>query len=83
MKKILAILLLISLFGMVLLFTSCEGDAHQHAYGAWTVTKNASCTETGMRTRTCSCGDVQSETIPARGHNFVDGFCTVCGAPQE
>lgn len=83
MKKILSILLLVTLLGMAMIFTSCGDDAHYHTYGAWTVEKVATCTETGIRMKTCSCGDVQSETIPARGHNFVNGVCTVCGASEQ
>ena len=38
------------------------------------------CTQTGRKTCTCSrCGDSYSETIPALGHNYVEGVCTVCG----
>ena len=46
-----------------------------------TVTTPASCTEAGSTTVTCDdCGTVISETtIPATGHNYVDGTCTVCG----
>ena len=46
-----------------------------------TVTTPASCTEAGSTTVTCKdCRTVISETtIPATGHNYVDGTCTVCG----
>ena len=30
-------------------------------------------------TYTCDCGDSYTETLPATGHDFVDGFCTNCG----
>ena len=46
--------------------------------------KKATCTEEGYTGDTvCSvCGYVitKGETIPATGHDFVDGVCTVCGA---
>ena len=35
------------------------------------VTKEPTCTDTGVRTYTCSCGDSYSETIPALGHHYV------------
>ncbi|MBE6924081.1 MAG: hypothetical protein E7466_02425, partial [Ruminococcaceae bacterium] len=42
---------------------------------------DATCTEAGSKTFTCSsCGHSYSETIPALGHNYVDGTCSVCGA---
>jgi len=43
---------------------------HSHSYGDWTVEKSATCTEAGSRYRTCSCGDRQTEAIPATGHNM-------------
>ena len=43
--------------------------AHTHNY-SWEVTKEATCTEAGTRTGTCSCGDTTTETIPATGHNW-------------
>ena len=35
------------------------------------VTKEPTCTDTGVRTYTCSCGDSYTETIPALGHHYV------------
>ena len=55
------------------------GDEHTHSYTS-TVTTAATCTTAGARTYTCSCGDSYTEAIPATGHNYVDGICTVCGA---
>ena len=57
------------------------------------VTKNATCTASGSKTHTCSCGYSYKETIPATGHNYkstvsasncttpgtVTYTCTVCG----
>ena len=42
----------------------------------------AACTQDGSVTVTCDdCGAVLStETIPATGHDYKDGKCTVCGA---
>ncbi len=42
-------------------------DLHSHSY-APSVTKAASCTENGVRTYSCSCGDFYTESIPATGH---------------
>lgn len=55
------------------------GDSHTHSYTS-SVTKAATCTTAGVLTYTCSCGHSYTEPIPATGHNYVDGVCSVCGA---
>lgn len=68
---------------------------HTHNY-APAVTKEPNCTEEGVRTYTCSCGNSYTEGIPAKGHSYgeyvynndattsADGTktatCSVCGA---
>lgn len=42
---------------------------HIHAYTS-EVTKNPTCTETGVRTFTCSCGDSYTESIKSEGHEY-------------
>ena len=51
---------------------------HEHSYTE-TITKQATCTEAGEKTFTCTCGHSYTEEIPAKGHHFVDGECTDCG----
>ena len=65
---------------------------HTHSYTG-KVTKEATCTASGTKTFTCSCGDVYTETIKATGHNYTtkvvepttsaQGYtlytCSVCG----
>ena len=44
-----------------------------HAYGDWTVTKEASCTEAGSKKKVCAaCGDEVTEEIPATGHAWSE-----------
>ena len=51
-----------------------------HIYDSGTVLKNATCTTDGQIKYTCTlCGETYTETIPAMGHNYVDGICTNCG----
>ena len=55
---------------------------HVHNY-TQEITKEATCTEDGIITYTCECGDTYTETIPTSGHHdFVDGICTVCGKSE-
>lgn len=43
-----------------------------HNFGAWTVTKAATCTESGISTRKCIvCGAEETQTIPALGHSMT------------
>lgn len=47
------------------------------------ITKNATCTEVGIKTLTCSeCGKTKTEEIPVDpdAHNFENGTCTECSA---
>ena len=43
---------------------------HTHSYTS-RVTKEATCTVSGVRTYSCSCGDTYTETIPAPGHDYT------------
>ena len=66
--------------------SACAVDAvyigeHQHEYTS-KVTKEATCTKDGVRTYTCNCGDSYTEAIGATGHNYSNGSCTKCGAPD-
>lgn len=60
-----------------------------HNYGSWQIVKIATCSEAGLRTRTCSlCGDVHEEEIPVNEtesgdpkHIFVvieKGYAATC-----
>ena len=54
---------------------------HEHAWDDGVVTKAATCTEVGLKTYTCECGETMTKEIQARGHVFDEnGICTVCGA---
>ena len=66
----------------------CINGVHS---GDWVVTKTASCTEDGAKTRTCTvCGTVETLVLPALGHKagsetFMNEtshwqVCSVCGA---
>jgi len=57
-------------------------EEHVHNY-VGTVTTEPTCTTTGVKTYTCDvegCDNpTYTEEIPALGHNWVDGACSVCG----
>lgn len=58
----------------------CGRSFHaDHIWHDWE-TVEPDCTEDGYRFRWCDyCFFEAEETIPAKGHSFADGFCTVCG----
>ena len=48
-----------------------------HSFGDWSVTKEATCTEAGEESRTCSvCGTVETKEIPAKGHTVGKEWVT-------
>ena len=52
-------------------------------WGEYEVTTAATCTTDGAKKRTCSvCGNVETASIAATGHNYVDGVCDKCGEEQ-
>lgn len=59
---------------------------HTHSYTA-SVTKKVTCSDNGVRTYKCSCGDSYTESIAATGHNWIDNgpdvWCDWAAAMQE
>ncbi len=76
-----------------------EPTPHVHSFGDWVTVKAATCTEAGEQERTCSCGEKETQAIPAAGHTIAtiaavkatcttDGstagtYCTTCGKQIE
>lgn len=44
-----------------------KADEAEHSYGEWTITKEATTTEKGSKTKSCVCGHSLTEEIPATG----------------
>ena len=77
---------------------SVSDPPHVHSWDSGTVTKKPTCTEPGIKTYKCSCGETRTETIPALGHKWSewtvvkeatekeDGLkertCSVCGEKE-
>lgn len=70
-----------------------QPQAHTHNFGSGSVTTAATCTSNGVKTYTCSCGEIRTESIPATRHQMTTEstaptcteaghtktYCTVCG----
>lgn len=70
-----------------------QGDLTiSHNWGPWVTTTPATCTTTGVKTRTCqTCvGVTDTDTIPAKGHEWSEEYtidtpatCTVAGSKSK
>ena len=49
---------------------------HTHSFGEWMVTTKPSCTDPGIQTRECDCGQTERAEIPATGHQWDEGKVT-------
>ena len=56
--------------------STSSSTEHEHTFGEWNVTKNATCTENGEKKRICFCGETETETLPAINHAWNDGVIT-------
>lgn len=57
------------------------GNEHTHSYSERVV--EPTCTEDGYTVFSCSCGDEYTgNTVAKLGHNFSDGVCSRCNAPD-
>ena len=81
MKKIITFLavIIISLFCLCACGTesveTTTDAGHIHAYGEWQTVREAGCVNAGERERTCSCGETETEEIPALGHTGGEATC--------
>ncbi len=65
---------------------NCKNNFN-HNYTDWEITKKATCTEKGIMTYTCSCGDTYTEDIPLVSHSLThvkeNATCTKNGAEYD
>ena len=53
------------------------GDALGHQWGEWKTVADATCEKDGEKLRACgTCGEKESKSIPALGHDWKDATCT-------
>lgn len=51
---------------------SFQYGSHTHSYNAGTITKQPTCTDSGVKTYTCTgCGAVKTDSMPALGHQYT------------
>ena len=78
MKKF---VILLSIVAILFSFVACEDETvHIHSWGEGTITKSATCEDSGTNTYTCeTCGETKTEAIAKLGHDYdSDNKCTRC-----
>ncbi|WP_034446335.1 FecR domain-containing protein [Butyrivibrio sp. AE2032] len=52
-----------------------ESNSHEHTWDGGTITANPTCTQSGIKTYTCTmCGDTRTEEIPALNHDYHENI---------
>lgn len=82
--KIRKLLMPIVLLALLLCAICMVGCNHEHEWGEWALTEEPTCTEVGVETRTCECGEKETRDIAVLGHDEVpheeqDPTCTEVG----
>lgn len=54
--------------------------SHEHDWSAWKVTTAATCTEKGVETRECDCGETETRDIDALGHDWGEWTLSADGS---
>ncbi|HIR39298.1 MAG TPA: hypothetical protein IAB90_02845 [Candidatus Coproplasma stercoripullorum] len=71
-KKLIASLLAITAAAFLVFgISACEAP-HEHSFCEWTVVTAPTCTEEGTEQRECDCGEEETRTIAALGHDLVE-----------
>ena len=92
-KRFICLILLLCMLVLV----SCN-KTHTHEWSDWKIIVAADCENAGARERSCSCGEIELESIAALGHSRNDGerfeptaarhgytlyTCTVCSTEEK
>ena len=70
-KLVISLLTIVAAACIVFAISACEAP-HEHSYGEWTVVTAPTCTEEGTEQRECDCGEEETRTIAALGHDLVE-----------
>ena len=80
------IILFATVISTMLLLSACH---REHSFGQWIVELEPTCTQNGIRTRVCECGEEERVDIPSKGHTVTDWFvdieanCTHMGTEKQ
>ena len=60
-------------------YTDSVVSATGHSYDEGVIITQPACKVEGLKKYSCSCGHSYTEVVEALSHNFVDGYCSLCG----
>ena len=87
MKRIASLLLCLMLLGSLAVPVYAEETqpteqetVHEHS---WSETNTATCTQAGVLTRTCDCGETETSDAPAKGHDYGNWITTETSHSRE
>ena len=87
MKRTTIVIILLAVFVVgCLTLAACS---HTHEFGEWTVTKQPTCTQDGLKEKVCKCGEKETEIIAATGHTYGEwkevkaATCTKTGLKES
>lgn len=66
--------------------TTQPTQSHTHTWGEWVLVKEATCTEKGVMTRSCECGENDTLTLAKLEHSFGEWYLSIeanCEADGE
>ncbi len=59
--------------------SSTQEEEHEHFFGNWSVTEEATCQKTGKKRRVCLCGEIEEAEVPLSAHVYgEDNRCIWC-----
>lgn len=66
---------------------SISNETHEHIWSEWEIIKTASCKQEGMQTRTCPCGEKETQKTPVLEHTYSwniikNATCTTSGSKE-
>jgi len=78
------LVLLCAFLALAVSFTACKEEVKNHVCGSWTVVKEPTCLEKGLRVRTCTvCGEEETEDIGIVAHRYNDiRHCIWCNKQE-
>ena len=90
MKKSVLISIIVAAVVLVAIaIFALSGGFHSHEYGSWETVNAPTCTQKGLKERTCKCGKAETRDVAATGHTYgnwtttEEATCTTNGSKER